>query len=281
MRHIEYNPLKLILPNEWESRATKLKDQLEKEPDEKKRGKLIKANTLWKEIKPQLAKISANKCWYTDSLQVGTDVDVDHYRPKNNVAELRENVPQHPGYWWLAYNLENYRFSCIFANRRRVDVETNKTGGKSDHFPVIDESKRAWNQSFNYEDEMPLLLDPCKLSDVRLLAFKEDGEAMPRANKTNRPNEYNRAEVSIILYNLNHSEFVNQRLILRDQIRDVLKRVRRFYNKLETGDAVHAEAYEQAILDLRRLCDKKSAFSSFCIAYLENFRHEDCLDGVL
>lgn len=280
MTHIEYNAKKLILPKDWEIRAASLRDQLAKESDKVKKVELIKANSLWKEIKPELAKLSSNKCWYTDSLQVGTDVDVDHYRPKGNIAELIKNVPPHPGYWWLAYDLENYRYSCIFANRRRTDIETKITGGKSDHFPLKSESERAWNETVNYKDELPMLLDPCKISDVKLLAFKEDGEAMPRARKDARPNDYNRAKISIKLYNINHSEFVKQRIELRDQISDELKMAKRFYDKLESGDAAHAEGYEKAILNLRRLCDKKSAFSSFCNAYLQNFRHEDCLEGV-
>ncbi len=39
--------------------------------------------------------------------------DVEHFRPKGNVAE----DDAHGGYWWLAYALSNYLMSCSVCNR--------------------------------------------------------------------------------------------------------------------------------------------------------------------
>lgn len=282
MRLVKYEANNLPVSQEWRNKAIALKNALIAENDPLKRSEIIEKNSsLWSEVKPELAKLFNYKCWYTESIQKGTDVDVDHYRPKNRVAELRKNNPQHLGYWWLAFELTNYRYSCIVANRRRTDIVTNATGGKADHFPVWDEKDRVWDHLGNIEDEQPMLLDPCKSSDVRLLTFKEDGEAMPREKETEKPRLYKRAELSIEFYNLNHRDFVRERIKLRDKINTLTKNAKRFYEKLESGDAAHTDAYEQTLLELKHLVDVNSEFSSFCLAYLENFKHEDYLTGIL
>jgi hypothetical protein len=281
VRVVDYNPNTLKVSPDWKTRVDKLKAKVLAEKDPKKRAQLIKKNSsLWSEIKHELAKVFNFKCWYTESRQIGTDVDVDHYRPKNSVAELSNNVPQHYGYWWLAFELSNYRYSCIIANRQRRDVVTSALGGKADFFPIRDETNRAWDENADLDIEQPMLLDPCKLSDVRLLTFKDDGEAMPRERVDDKPILFNRADISIRLYSLNHTDFVRERIKLRDDLRKLIKNAKKYYQKLETGDAVHEHAYEQTIIKIREAIDKKSEFSSFCLAYLENYKHEEALSGV-
>lgn len=281
MRVVDYNPNNITVPPDWNAKVNKLKAKVLEEQDPKKRAQIIKKNSaIWSEIKQELAKVFNFKCWYTESRQIGTDVDVDHYRPKNNVAELSKNVPPHYGYWWLAFELCNYRYSCIIANRQRRDVETNAIGGKADFFPVREESNRAWDENADIDLEQPMLLDPCKLSDVRLLTFKDDGEAMPRERVEEKPILFNKADISIRLYNLNHSDFVRERIKLRESLKKLIKAAKKYYQKLETGDSVHEYAYEETIIRIRDTIDKKAEFSSFCLAYLENYKHEEALSGV-
>ena len=59
---------------------------------------------------------------------------------KGLAPELIAAEPPHPGYWWLAYDPSNYRFSCMVANRRRQDVEAGRTGRKAGHFPIQHEA---------------------------------------------------------------------------------------------------------------------------------------------
>jgi uncharacterized protein (TIGR02646 family) len=72
--------------------------------------------------------------------------DVDHYRPK----ELRDD-PSHGGYWWLAYEFENYLLGCSPCNSTH----------KSDQFPL---RRRARRVTFQDRGRLPrearLLLDP-------------------------------------------------------------------------------------------------------------------------
>lgn len=278
MRVIDFDPNKLLLPEGWAVKAAKLTSQLKGETDKGERSKLIDDNQIWKEVKGTLKKLSHGKCWYTDSPQEGTDVDVDHFRPKGRVAELTGGSNPHAGYWWLAYVLENYRYSCIVANRRRRDVETGVTGGKADSFPIFEEADRASTPSANYATERPLLIDPCKANEVALITFKEDGEAMPRWGEEEKYKNLKAAK-SIELYSLNHSDFVKARISLRDRIEDLRITAQRFFNRLENGDADHEKAYSDAIHELRKLQSRSSPHSGFCVALLRRYRHEEYLEG--
>jgi uncharacterized protein (TIGR02646 family) len=74
--------------------------------------------------------------------------DVEHFRPKGQVEE----DANHGGYWWLAYELNNYVLSCSLCNRVR----------KRDRFPL---RPNAWRR-ITYElrrllrTEARLLLHP-------------------------------------------------------------------------------------------------------------------------
>ena len=278
MRLIRYDPAALHIRTDWAHDADVVLQQLNAEADPKRRSDIIENNKeLWSEIKAELAKLSNDKCWYTESKQQGADTDVDHFRPKKRVAEVKDKDNPHPGYWWLAFDLANYRFSCIYANRRRRDIESGDVGGKADHFPLVDEEKRARTPQCDCDEEQPLLLDPCKATDVALITFKEDGEAMPRFDKKDRARAFKRADVSISLYNINNTVFVRARLELRDKINALLKDAERFFKKLETGDAAHEHGYERAIAQLLDLTNESAPYSGFSRAYIENYRHEEWL----
>jgi hypothetical protein len=76
-------------------------------------AKLAFDASFWKAAKSQLKSESGGKCAYCEA---PTDVvahgDVEHFRPKSI-------------YWWLAYNYDNYLFSCQICNQTF----------KSDRFP--------------------------------------------------------------------------------------------------------------------------------------------------
>src|SRR5687768_8852784 len=182
MRPVPYDPKKITYPNGWAERAKKALAAVSAVPDNEKSSVINKPKhrEIWAELKPQLFKIMHGKCWYTESLQVGTDTAVDHFRPKNSVKDVihPEKGEKHIGYWWRAFDADNYRLSCIVANRARRDVETGLVGGKVDEFPIWSEDERAWTPDDNCDDEQPLLIDPCKSAEVALITFSENGEAV-------------------------------------------------------------------------------------------------------
>ncbi|EAV6135745.1 hypothetical protein E9345_09635 [Salmonella enterica] len=282
MRHLDIDFNQLQLPDGWHKKAQELLDSLKAAQNDKQRSEIIKKNQdHWKAVKHVLESLFNYKCWYTEAPQQGTDVDVDHFRPKKRVQETLLTAEPHDGYWWLTFSLQNYRCSCIVANRRRTDVKTGVTGGKADHFPLCDEGVRARTPDCDLEEEQPILLDPLKATDVQLLQFKPDGEAMPRFSKEKHARKFMRADQSILFYNLNHSDFVRCRIELRDQIDKEVNAAKRYFNKLETGDADNDFAYEQTICRLLEMTSKRAPFSSFCIAYLDGFKHKPEYEGVL
>ncbi|MEN4880440.1 hypothetical protein ABEI17_06900 [Pantoea agglomerans] len=282
MRHLDIDFNNLTLPDGWLKKAQELSASLLAAQDMKQRSDIIDKNQdHWKAVKPLLASLFNYKCWYTEAPQQGTDVDVDHFRPKKRVQETLSTATPHEGYWWLTFSLQNYRLSCIVANRRRTDVETGVTGGKADHFPLCEVNRRAISPTCDLDEEQPVLLDPLRATDIHLLQFKADGEAMPRFSEDKHARKFLRADQSILFYNLNHSDFVRCRIVLRDQIDKDVNAAKRYFNKLETGDADNDLAFEEAICRLRKMRSKEAPFSSFCLAYLDEFRHKPEYEGVL
>ena len=140
--------------------------------------------------------------------------------------------------------------------------------------------KRAFHPSDNYKLEEPLLLDPCKSSDPRLLLYKEDGEVIPRYKNSSFPKLFKRADASIYLYHLNHSNFVRARQELRYEIADQIEEAREAFQFLETGDSTHTSRYENAIKILLSKISDEAPFSAFCREMIEPYRCDDFLEGI-
>ncbi|MBY4592316.1 MULTISPECIES: hypothetical protein [Rhizobium] len=278
MRAVEYDPKKLSLPPDWAERAEALKKRLLKENDPLKRSEIIRKNEIWSEIKFELRKVFSEKCWYTESPQRGTDTDVDHFRPKRRVFERSTKGDEHPGYWWLAYDLDNYRYSCIYANRLRRDIETDLVGGKADRFPVV-EATRAMGPDANWKSEKTYLIDPCNPDEVAMITFKEDGEAMARFPASEQY-KHDMAMLSIECYNINHSDFVKARMDVKASIEELRVEAKRLFARLEDGDADHKQSYRQAISTLRKMREKTAPYSAFCIAITDSFRGDESLAGI-
>jgi len=267
---------KLEIPAGWEEDAARARAAVEAS-DEGTRAQVINAHQeVWKKLKTSLGNLTNDKCWYSEAKQVGTDRDVDHYRPKNAVKGS-----DHPGYYWLAFDKTNYRYSCIFCNRRRKDEDSGGTGGKHDNFPLWDESRRAYTPDHDLELEQPLLLDPCKAGDPQLLAFADNGEALPRHSEKTYPRLYKRARVTIETYHLNHSDFKNARLELMRRLEVQVKRAERFWKRLDEGNADIEQAYSNAIKDILDHIDDDAEFSAFAKMIVDKYRGKDYLAGLV
>jgi uncharacterized protein (TIGR02646 family) len=171
------------------------------------RNKMINkhAKKTWRKLKRLLARLNYNKCWYCDCRQTRSNNNIDHFRPKGAVYE----VPAHPGYWWLAFELSNFRFSCTFCNARVEDEITGNVGGKQENFPLFGDYRQMGpNDAVGQED--PVLLDPTRDLDVGMLTWTIDGMPAPRYDKILNERWFEKAAKSIELYNLNHYQLVGQ-----------------------------------------------------------------------
>ncbi|MEM6719600.1 MAG: hypothetical protein AAF611_09810 [Bacteroidota bacterium] len=120
-------------------------------------------------VKNTLIKMGNGKCAYCESDILATYVgDIEHFRPKGEIEELKATGNSKPGYYWLAADWNNLLFSCRNCNQKSKQstafVEEAKSMGKMNQFPLFDESKRVRSHEDDIEEEekVRLLLNPCK-----------------------------------------------------------------------------------------------------------------------
>ena len=227
---------------EWANRSSAAKrDVLDNSAD------VASYSEVWRCCKGVLAAVSNDKCWYCEVKQERSDNAVDHYRPKSN-------------YKWLAFGMENFRYSCTYCNSLRRDNETQIVGGKGDKFPLVDESKRATSEGGETE-EQPLLLDPCNAHDPSLLSFLDDGT--PTAKEPNHPIRKLRAETSIKLYHLNHTDLMEKRRKLALDLNAKVTSANRLYDRVDLGDASIDQIYNELVRDLKNSMSEEAELSSF------------------
>lgn len=220
MRYIDIKQLKV--PAAWLKQAKKLSQDLAKAKSDAERSKILEDNPIWQDLFVPLSKLSNGKCWYSEAKDIMSDRDIDHFRPKNEARNLDGKVRE--GYWWLAYDWENYRFASIYSNRRRQDKfdKAKEPGGKWAYFPLFNGSPVAKTKS-RLEDEDIILLDPADEDDACLITFDESGEAVPN---TSSAREIERVKASIKLYHLDHTP-------LKDARMGVWNKCQRHINEIE------------------------------------------------
>lgn len=139
-------------------------------------GKLVERNAQidansahWGKLKEWLLFLSYGKCWFSEVRELYSHYDVEHFRPKKEAKAIDAAVRD--GYWWLAFNYMNFRACGNVGNRKK--------GG---WFPLKDGSHCSTHAAQCEEAEEPYLLDPVDAEDVALLAFDEEGKAVPMPN---------------------------------------------------------------------------------------------------
>lgn len=235
MRYIRLNEIEGKIEATWRTRASKAIEKIRNTSKEKRASFLNRQQKIWKDFKQLLREVSHEKCWYCETIEKRTNNAVDHYRPKNRVMEAAD--PDHSGYWWLAFDWRNYRFSCSYCNSPNKSPEG--TLGKHDHFPLLDEKKRAKTPDDPLEDEQPLLLDPTNLADVSEISFDPDGRAVPARTEKDDPIQYERAYRTIEIYHLNHPRIVEHRADLMRRIVNYLDEADKFFIKRGSNAYAH------------------------------------------
>lgn len=133
----------------------------------KERNKLIDDHSdHWAKLKPWLLALSNGKCWFSEVRELFSHYDVEHFRPKKEAKGLRG--ADRDGYWWLAFDYMNFRICGNAGNRK-----------KGSWFPLRYRSRCSTYPRRCEGDEVPHFLDPTNAHDVTLLAFDEEGKAVP------------------------------------------------------------------------------------------------------
>jgi uncharacterized protein (TIGR02646 family) len=223
-------------------------------------------SNIWTALKDTLAERSHDKCWYCEIRQERSDNAVDHFRPKGRIADTK---PQHDGYWWLAFDPSNFRYSCAFCNSLRKDPASGEVEGKGAKFPLLDGSPRANNPGEEI-NESPMLLDPCNTADPGLLDFLDDGQSCARYPDHDVRRQ--RAERSIKLYHLNHPALKDQRKALAAKIEAWIKKADRLFDRCDTGDPDIDQAFDGFLKSLRDSISERAELSVFARKVIAGFR---------
>lgn len=269
IERLERNLIKSGLIDTWQKRAFEAQEYVRSVSPAERSKAINMYSNVWSSIKAELKQLSHEKCWYCETFTDRTSGDVDHHRPKNEV----QDCPEHPGYWWLAFEWRNFRYSCEFCNRRRTDPITQFVGGKGTYFPLLDAKERIADEC-EYEDllvERPLLLDPTDVEDPPLLMFDPDGTARPAKKEKEFPLEYRRAKTSIDLYHLNHTDLKKRRqLDIGYTIHKLVRKANVNRKKYEKDNSkVDAySAYKEATKELKRMLHEEREYSAAARAVL-------------
>lgn len=223
----------------------------------------------WTAVRDAFAAYSHDKCWYVECKNLGTDDDIDHFRPKAGVKE----DPDHPGYYWLAFDWTNLRLSCHRANRPRTNPETGATGGKAGHFPLVDPATRARAPGDDLSREEPALLDPTKMADVILLTFTPNGEVDLSPQYKGQPLAEAKFDASRLHLHLNWPKFRDARVMLYNRIERLVDRGQREAPQDFNGMPAAQGAFLDACRDLRAAMAAREEYSSAARVYVESFRH--------
>jgi hypothetical protein len=175
----------------WKVRSDEITALILAETDISKKHKLIdQYKNHWrnKDLIKWLSELNFEKCWYTETKFGGDYQEVEHFRPKKGTKDINgASHSTHPGYYWLAFDLSNYRLCKSRPNRK-----------KGTFFPIVDERFRASSNNESWKDEVPFFLDPLKSADVLLLSFDDNGKPVPQGGINSKDIE--RVEFTIEKY---------------------------------------------------------------------------------
>jgi len=222
----------------------------------------------WNKFQDAMIKLFGYKCWYSEAPIGAGDFEIDHFRPKNRSKDLDRSILKDNGYWWLAYNLKNYRLSGGLVNKLRKDRlnKEEEVKGKGDYFPLDLVLGAKANDKQSTRCELPILLDPTDDYDVSLLTFNENGEVL----EVGEEDEKRRAKWSIFFYHLDLEQLNYQRTQKWNECK----------NKIEEANDCYLNAvneYDKRNVmricygDLRKMTRPESYFSAVAIACIKTY----------
>lgn len=218
---------KLEKPSQkWLDKTAILLKKLEDTVDNDERNRIIDLNhRIWKLLKDSLKKLSYGKCWYSETKNPYSHLHIDHFRPKKRVEDIFEkDNPIKNGYWWLTFDISNYRLCGSIGNIK-----------KSDHFAV---KYNRVTQPGPISDEVYYFLDPTVKEDVKLVNFDNNGIIKPAAPEILEKWNYDRAKYTIEYLDLNYPELQEVRQLKWQYTTIIIKEVNRLnsiYNNEPTN----------------------------------------------
>ncbi|MGI9281460.1 MAG: hypothetical protein ACR2PX_17765 [Endozoicomonas sp.] len=207
MRYIPLGEVDKSVLEDWQKKSDELLNDLKDEADPQKRKVIIHRNKdHWRDpiLLSFLKALSGRKCWYTEARFTAEYPHLEHFRPKS-CARNEHWEKCHEGYWWLAFDIENYRLSKPMPNTR-----------KGTYFPLRERVMAVCTPGISISREYPLLLDPANEDDAALIGFNSHGEPEPCREPAIDLDEWDRERIafSIKRYGLDDQELCDERKAL-------------------------------------------------------------------
>jgi len=116
-------------------------------------------------IKNYLAATQNFKCCYCEArFRHSSFGDIDHFRPKAAFRQSQTDFEATPGYYWLAYDVNNLLFTCEVCNRSY----------KRTLFPLADPDRRARHHTADLALETPLIIYPRSIDPAAHIGFRDE-----------------------------------------------------------------------------------------------------------
>jgi hypothetical protein len=279
MRKIDLEKIKAELSDDWlDGAKDHLKAIKDKTPEKKKEYISAKSPFWGKDLRRIFWKFGHKKCWYSEKLLSFNESELEHFRPKNNVAKS-----VHQGYWWLAFDWRNYRIASSVVNKRTEDDRNREVQGKGTYFPLVDERERQFDYVPSRRDilsigkEKPTLLDPADGYDVSLLGFDflegmYEGRIVAETDACESDYDVNRVKRSIKFYQLNDGNLIDNRFAKFSEFEISCEVLEKLTEKKLIGDLSEDDkAYWKKHYDiLTTLVSPGAEYSTMCRAALED-----------
>lgn len=253
-------------PTDWLADAKVVSTALAGAANEAERNAIIEANQrLWRDarIRDWLLGLFHDKCWYSEAQEAVSAYHVDHYRPKGQVTDVGR-VGAEPGYWWLAFEWQNYRICGQLINVKKNDV-----------FPLVSGHRASPDISGSLKLEAPALLDPTT-DDARLVSFEMDEDGC-RAVPSVGVDEEDRARVitTIDVIGLNRLDRLNrkradvweacrEKLVSYEAASSEPPALKRLQRALAISDLKKRVSYESELSSVAEACIRKVGSEVIC-----------------
>lgn len=255
-------------PADWVAESEVVTQQLRAAADEAARDDIIEASKqLWIDdrIRNWLLGQFNNKCWYSEAQESVSSFHVDHYRPKGRVKqELGANTEG--GYWWLAFNWDNYRVCGQLLNVKKGDL-----------FPIIEGVRCSADNLVSFQLEAPMLIDP-RSDQTRLISYeKDEGDCIAVVAAGIVDPDITRAEKTIEIMGLNLRPRLNRK---RNEFWDKCMMKITEYQNAPGAQVLRLVAQSSAKAALKEMIHYDSEFSSVSEACIRKNAPEPLIAAV-
>jgi hypothetical protein len=255
-------------PADWIVDAEAVTGQLRAAADDEARDAIIEANKgLWTDerIRTWLLSQFNNKCWYSEAQDSVSSIHVDHYRPKCRVKQ-ELGGDSDVGYWWLAFNWNNYRICGQLLNVKKGDL-----------FPIIEGNRCTANDPVSLELEAPVLIDPLT-EQTRLVSYDKDEDACIAVVASGiEQRDQIRAEKTIEIMGLNLRPRLNEK---RNEFWDRCRLRILEYQSAGGPQVLRLVAQASAMAALKEMVQYETEFSSVSAACIRKNASESLIAAV-